>query len=492
MLVIFGGTGDLTHKKLIPALYNLKYQGWLSPSFAVVAVGRRDKTVEVYRDEAYNSVKNYSRFKINERLWKELSSRIYYKKVDFTNSENYMELKLFLDEIDGKFGTQGNRIFYLAVAPMHFENITRNLKAAGMAQNTGHSWQRIVIEKPYGTSLESARILNREVAETFGEENTYRIDHYLGKEMVRSIMGLRFFNSVFEPVWNNKFIDCIQISACENIGIENRGEYYDKAGALVDMVQNHVLQMLALLAMEPPAAFDAESVRDEKVKVLKSIRDFTTEASAGDIVLGQYSEGILEGNRVPGYRQESKVSPDSVTETFVALKIQVDTPRWEGVPFYIRTGKRLAAKKTEIVIQFRHPSGIAGLDASGGLAPNLLVIRVEPKEEIFMQFNIKTPGISDEVDTERMDYFRKCKICEAELYSPEAYEKLFVDIINGDSTLFARWDEVERSWEVVEMINALKKCKEYSFPNYEPGSWGPAEAGQLLQKDGRHWWDLQG
>jgi len=489
ILVVFGGTGDLTHRKLIPALYNLERQNMLSSRFAVVAVGRRDKKDEEYRNEAYNSVKKYSRFEINDNIWNNLCMRLFYKKLDFLNIEGYAELNVFLSGIDNEFQTEGNRVYYLATAPENFEKIVKNLHISKMAVNIEQPWQRIVIEKPFGSNLASARQLNKEISEAFSERNIYRIDHYLGKEMVQSIMGVRFFNTLFEPLWSNKYIDNIQISSCETIGIENRGEYYEKTGALGDMVQNHMLQILALLAMEPPKDFNAEAIRDEKVKVLSSIKEFTP-CSADNVVLGQYLEGEVEGRKVPGYRQERKVSPDSETETFAALKVELDVPRWKGVPFYIRTGKRLAAKTTDIVIQLKPSANISSSFHNGTQEPNLLVIKIQPKEELFIQFNTKKPGIQWKVCPVKMTYCQKCKVCEAEANSPEAYEKLIVDVINGDSTLFTRWDEVEKSWEFIEKIKALKEKGKCCFSFYKPGTWGPEESDRLLERDGRRWWNF--
>ncbi|MFZ5988160.1 MAG: glucose-6-phosphate dehydrogenase [Bacillota bacterium] len=489
VLVIFGGTGDLTHRKLIPALYNLKYQNWLPENFAVVSIGRRNKTDDEYRKEAWDSVGKYSRFELNEKMWGEISNNLYYKKVDFEDGKDYEALKVFLKGIESDKGTEGNIIFYLAVAPEFFETIITNLHENGMVNADGPSWQRVVIEKPFGSSLKSARDLNRKIAQVFNEKNTFRIDHYLGKEMVQSIMNVRFANSLFEPLWNNKYIDNIQISSCETIGIENRGEYYEKAGALGDMIQNHMLQILALVAMEPPAGTSAESIRDEKVKVLGSIKEFTPEVVAGDIVFGQYSEGETEAGTVVGYRQENKVSPDSKTESYAAIKIQIDNPRWEGVPFYIRTGKRLAEKTTDIVVQLKMPANAVNMEESSGYEPNLIVIRIQPKEELFIRFNTKKPGILGQICPVKMNYCQKCRTCELQTNSPEAYEKLIYDVINGDSTLFTRWDEVEKSWSIIETIKDSKGSKALSFPNYKPGTWGPDEADELLKRDGRHWWN---
>ncbi|AIS52253.1 glucose-6-phosphate 1-dehydrogenase Zwf [Thermoanaerobacter kivui] len=347
IMVIFGGRGDLTHRKLMPALYNLKYQKILPENFAVVSIGRRDKTEEQYRNEVLESVKNYSRFNIDEKIWQDLSKGIYYKKFDFTDGKGYIELSSFLEEIDKKYNAKGNRVYYLAVAPEYFGIIVEKLNRYGMVKNET-SWQRVVIEKPFGEDLKSAQRLNKIITDVFTERNTYRIDHYLGKEMLQNIIVIRFANVFFEPVWNRRYIDNVQISSNETVGIENRGGYYEKAGALRDMVQNHMLQLLTLTAMEPPVNLDTESIRDEKVKVLKSLEIFTPGAVEKNIVRGQYV----------GYRQEDKVSPTSNTETFMALKVHVENFRWAGVPFYIRTGKRMPAKSTEIVIQFKPLPGI--------------------------------------------------------------------------------------------------------------------------------------
>lgn len=524
ILVIFGGTGDLTHRKLIPALFNLKCQGLLPERYAIAAIGRRKKNDEEYRLDAYNSVGKYARYGAAEPLWNEFSAGLFYKELDFENEEGYHELELYLSELDDIYGTDGNRIFYLAVAPASVGTIIHNLHHSGIARAKKNSWQRIVIEKPFGSDLESARQLNRIVSEVFREDEIYRIDHYLGKEMIQSIMSLRFSNMLFEPLWNGKYIDHVQISSLETLGVENRWEYYDKAGALGDMMQNHMLQLLALLAMEPPVSPDTEAIRDEKVAVLKAVH---FETAGENIVLGQYSGGVTDGIGIPGYRQENKVTAESGTETFVAVKLQIDNPRWQGVPFYIRTGKRLASKTTEVVVQFRpYPTyggdgSQAGADSSedkraancqtepdlsdnslagkaragfaqafNGGEPNLLVIRIQPEEEVFIRFNTKRPGILEKMCPVKMSYCQKCKVCEARAKSPDAYEKLLYDVIHGDSTLFTRWDEVEKSWEVVEAFRKAKAMQNTGFPNYEPGSWGPKEADVLLERDGRRWWHL--
>ena len=489
VFVIFGGTGDLTHRKLIPAVYNLAYQDNLPESFSIVAVGRRDKTDEEYRNEVYTSVKKYNRFDFIESKWDEIKARIYYRKVEFSEDEGYDKLKTFLDELDGRYNTSGNRVYYLAVAPDYFDVITQRLHSHGMAENVS-SWQRVVIEKPFGKDLESARYLNKKITAVFSERNIYRIDHYLGKEMIQSITGIRFANSLFEPLWNSKFIDNIQISSSETIGVENRGEYYEKAGALGDMVQNHMLQLLALIAMEPPSGTDADSIRDEKVKLLSCIDEFTAENIAQNIVLGQYSAGKIEQVEVASYRQENRVDPESNTETYAALRLFVRNSRWDSMPIYIRTGKRLAVKSTEVVVQFKPVSGNVFSNQKDKLEPNLLVIRIQPKEEVFVQFNTKEPGIKGKICPVRMNFCQNCKVCKAEIISPEAYEKLIYDVMNGDSTLFTRWDEVEQSWKLTDTIARLKNLINTGFPNYNPGSWGPEAADELLARDNRKWWNV--
>lgn len=490
IMVIFGGTGDLTHRKLLPAIYNLKYQNIIAENFTVVSVGRRDKTDDEYRNEILSSIKKFSRFKLVESVWNELASKIFYQKVDFADCEGYSALREFLCKLDQSYQTFGNRIFYLAVAPENYEMILNNLHFNGMAENK-NAWQRVVVEKPFGKDSESAKLLNKTISGVFPEQNTFRIDHYLGKEMVQSILGIRFANSVFEPLWNNRYIDNIQISSSETIGIENRGEYYEKSGAVGDMVQNHMLQMFALVAMDAPTVMSTESIRDKKVKLLRSINQISFDTEGHNIVLGQYASGKIGEHEVAEYRQESRVSPDSDTETFVALKLQSNNSRWRDTPFYIRSGKRLASKSTEIIIQFKPSLNIGLINGSKDLQPNLLVIKIHPKEEIYMQFNTKKPGIHGKICPVKMNFCQKCKICEAETNSPEAYEKLLYDVMVGDSILFTRCDEVEESWKLVQKISVTKRDIKPDFPNYLPGSWGPEGAYELLAKDKRHWWNLQ-
>lgn len=490
VMVIFGGTGDLTHRKLLPAIYNLKHQGMLPDAFAIVAVGRREKTTEEYRNEIYGSLKRFARFEPDESKWKELSSLIYYVQAEFSQDEGYGKLKDFLNKLDEAHGTKGNRLYYLAVSPENYEVIAGKLKINGMTEKEG-AWSRIVIEKPFGKDLQSARLLNQKISDMFPEKNTFRIDHYLGKEMVQSILGIRFANAIFEPLWNNQYIDNIQISSSETIGIEGRGEYYEKAGALGDMVQNHLLQLLALLTMEPPRDLKPESVRDQKIKLLQSIIEMPSGINENNAVFGQYGAGRIEGRAVPEYRHEMKVSPQSDTETFIALKFQIDNPRWKNTPVYLRTGKLLAAKSTEVVVQFKPIFNSVFPGDSSSLEPNLLVIKIQPREEIYIRFNTKNPGIDGKVCPVKMNFCQNCRVCEAKNCSPDAYEKLIFDAICGDSTLFTRWDEVEQSWKIIGRIMEVKKHTELNFPNYLPGSWGPRESDGLLERDKKRWWNLE-
>lgn len=488
ILVLFGGTGDLTHRKLLPAVYNLKHSGKLPDNFAIVSIGRRDISTEAYREQASKSVKAFSRFKIiDENLWKDVSERIYYRQFDFNDSSGYKELNSFLNSLDKKYNTAGNRIFYLAVAPEYFALITDELNKEKMIDNT-LSWQRLIIEKPFGKDLFSARKLNKKITEVFGEENTYRIDHYLGKEMIQNLMVLRFANSIFEPLWNNKYIDNIQISSSEVVGVENRGGYYEHAGALKDMVQNHMLQLLTLTAMEPPVDLSASAIKDEKVKVLRSLEKITPEKIRGDIIRGQYSQGYLNDNMLPAYRQEERVSPQSETETFVALKLHVDNFRWAGVPIYIRTGKRMKAKSTEIIIQFKSIPKVLYSKEYSSIKPDLLVITVQPRESIYFQFNTKMPGTENNIIPVQMDF---CQSCQFESNTPEAYERLIFDVMNGDSTLFTSWDEVEYSWKFVDTISTHWQTESSPLYFYESGSYGPSQCDDLLKRDNKHWWNIE-
>lgn len=473
--VIFGGTGDLTHRKLMPALYNLLKENNLPRSFAVVSIGRRNLSREEYLEQIKTSIITYGRYPFDEDTWSELRNLIYYKQMDFTDISEYELLKSFLNEVDIKHHTNGNRIYYLAVAPEFFEVIVDNLAKTNLNKHEGKS-TRVMIEKPFGRNLQSAIYLNQKIIEVFGEENTYRIDHYLGKEMLQNIMVIRFANSLFEPVWNKDYIEQIQITASETIGVGSRGNYYENAGAIRDMVQSHLLQLLSLIAMELPKDLSPNSVRDEKVKVLQKLKPTNKEDIKKSVVRGQYKS----------YRHEPNVSPTSNTETFVALKLEVDTPRWKNVPFYVRTGKKLPRKAIEIIIQFKHPEKMLYDNLTS--IPNMLIIKVQPQEGIYLVFNAKKPGTKNTIIPVQMDF---CQNCDVGINTPEAYERLLLDAFNGDSTLFARWDEVLYSWKFIDAIIETWQDDNVNLPHYEDGSYGPEEANALLARDGREWINLE-
>jgi len=471
IFIIFGGTGDLTHRKLLPAIYNLSKENLLSDNFALVSIGRRDYSTNKYRKMVYSSIKSFSRFKLEDEIWNNLKEKIYYKKMDFTNEREYLELKSYLNELDNKHQTLGNRIFYLAVAPDFFDMIVTNLHKTNMNSNK-INFSRVVIEKPFGRDLHTAKYLNKKIISAFSEENTYRIDHYLGKEMLQNIMVIRFANSLFEPLWNNKYIEQIQITSSETLGVETRGNYYENSGAIRDMVQSHLLQLISLVAMEKPKSLNHNAVRDEKVKVLKSLKYYNESEIMQNVVRGQYNN----------YRNEKNVSKNSKTETFVALKLEVNNKRWKSVPFYIRTGKKMPKKSTEIIIQFKPLANL--LYDNNNLHNNMLIIKVQPTEGIYLQFNAKEPGTRKKIIPVQMDF---CQNCQVGINSPEAYERLLIDVMLGDSTLFARWDEVYYSWKFIDQIINFWDKGDPIFPNYEEGTYGPKASMKLLERDGKKW-----
>ena len=475
----------MSHRKIYPAIYNLYLSGSLPEHFALVAVGRRQKSTEEFRNEAFESIGRFSRPNNgNEAKLKELLSRFYYQEMDFYETGAYHRFEQYLSKMDEEYGTQGNRIYYLAVAPEHFEPIVTRLSEAGMVRNDRESWQRVVIEKPFGWDLQSATVLNQAITRVFDEEHIYRIDHYLGKEMLQNIMVIRFANAFFEPLWNNKYIDHIQITSSETVGVENRGGYYEGAGALRDMMQNHMLQLLMLTAMEPPISLSNQAIRDEKVKILKALSPMTPEKVKQNVVRGQYTSGSIGGKKVPGYRQEERVSPDSSTETYMAMKVEIENFRWAGVPFYLRTGKRMPRKMTEIVIQFIRLPQILYFKEFSNLEPNTLIVRIQPEESVSIQFNGKKPGTKNTIIPARLDFCQNCEVGEV---SPDAYERLLLDVMEGDSTLFTRWDEVEYSWKFVDGIAEAWKNEKRGPSFYPAGTWGPREADELIEKDRRKW-----
>jgi glucose-6-phosphate 1-dehydrogenase len=486
IMTIFGGTGDLAHRKLIPALYNLFNKELLPDEFAVVGIGRKPLNDVEYRNSLLPSVEKFSPYKLDLKKWEIFSNRIFYYRMDLKNYDSYSALDTFLKSIDTVVGIKGNRLFYLSVAPPYFETITLNLKKNNMVENID-SWQRVIIEKPFGQNLETARYLNRIICDVFPPENIYRIDHYLGKEMLQNLMVIRFGNAMFESMWNSRYIDNIQITSSETLGVENRAEYYDSAGALKDMLQNHMLQLLAMVAMEPPINLDPKSIKDEKVKLLRSLTKMTSELIKSDVVRGQYGEGLMRNIIVPSYRNEAGISHLSNTETFIALRLFAGNFRWGGMPFYLRTGKRLPVKTTNIIIEFKSMPEILYFKEFKGMQPNLMKIGIQPHEGISLSFNAKKPGISNEITNVKMDF---CQNCTSENNSPESYERLLADALRSDQTLFTSWEEIEESWRLVDNISEAWKNDKPDFPNYTPGSWGPSAANELLSKSGHHWWDI--
>ncbi len=488
-VVIFGATGDLTHRKLIPALYNLHVEGELPAGTKIIGFARRDKTDEQFRKGLEEVNRKVSRTGHDEKIWAEFSENIHYHRSEFQDASGYQSLAECLDEIDRDRGGRGNRLFYIASAPSFFDDILENLKVAGLNRSPEGFWSRVIIEKPFGTDLPSAKHLNKVVSQTFKERDTYRIDHYLGKETAQNIMVLRFANAIFEPLWNSRYVEQIQITCAENLGMEGgRGAYYDQAGALRDMVQNHLLQLLSLVAMEPPTDLSADGVRDEKVKVLRSIRQWdSTELVAQNVVRAQYIAGYVDGQNVVGYREEDRVDPESMTETYVALKVMVDTWRWSGVPFYVRMGKRLPKKATEISVHFKEPPTVLFNALSGGVpGGNVLVIRIQPDEGISLRMVSKIPGSALRLEPVKMDFHYSTSFGKV---SPEAYERLLLDCMAGDATLFARRDEVEEAWKFIDHIEHAWHQSKSPPPmaQYVAGTWGPKESDDLLARDGHKW-----
>ncbi len=485
-VVIFGATGDLTHRKLIPALYNIAADGELPPELAVVGFARRPKSDDEFRAELQEAAGKYSRRGIRDELWRSFASSVFYHQGEFADADGYKRLGERLKQLDEMRRTGGNRLFYLAAAPDQFETILQHLKAAGLNKGNNGGWARVIVEKPFGTDLASARKLNRIVEKAFPEQDTYRIDHFLGKETAQNILVLRFANAIFEPLWDTRYLDHVQITAAETLGVEGRAGYYESAGALRDMVQNHLLQLLCLVAMEPPTDLSADSIRDEKVKVVRSLRRLSREDVDVDVVRGQYSEGAIAGKPVPGYRREANVKPDSQTETFVAARLHIDNWRWADVPIYMRVGKRLPKSGTEISIHFKKAPPVLFNKESDALDHNVLVIRIQPDEGISLRMQAKVPGTSFRIEPVKMDFHYGTSFGKA---SPEAYERLLLDAMSGDATLFARRDEVEQAWAFVDAIEeAWKSDKEApALFEYPAGSWGPDEADDLLARDGRSW-----
>jgi glucose-6-phosphate 1-dehydrogenase len=484
-LIIFGASGDLTKRKLLPAIYRLSKRGRLPAQFAVIGLGRSELSDDDFRTQFRDCLKEFAGPDSWDDVAKSLASRMYYMSAETDDPEVYRRLKVRLDEIEGAEGV----LFYLAIPPSVYGTVIQHLGAAGLSKPPDRGWRRVIIEKPFGTDLDSARALNHLAHQHFDEDQVYRIDHYLGKETVQNLLVFRFGNGMFEPVWNRRYIDHVQITAAETVGVEHRASYYEGAGAMRDMVQNHLMQVLSLVAMEPPIAFTAESVRDRKMDALLAVQPLVEdgrEASTNSVVRAQYGEGWVNGAEVPGYLTEKGVSPQSTTETFVAVRVQLDNWRWAGVPFYVRTGKRLPKRTTEIAIQFRRPPlEIFRRASQTPVAPDLLIVNVQPDEGISLRFEAKLPGTRMQIAPVMMN-FRYGTTFGGEV--PEAYETLLLDAMLGDATLFARHDFVESSWALITpVLERWKQGARDRVPTYEAGEWGPSEADDLMERDGRRW-----
>jgi glucose-6-phosphate 1-dehydrogenase len=480
ILVVFGASGDLTSRKLMPALARLADNRQLPAAFSVVGVARTELTDDDFRTRMLESVEKAS------AAWENLVSGFRYVAGDYSNPNTFVQLKRVLDEVDEERGTSGNRVYYLATIPEVFAEVAEALAGAGLNQPKDEgAFVRIVVEKPYGRDLASAQELDARMHAAFEETQIYRIDHYLGKETVQNVLALRFANAIFEPIWNRRYVDSVQITVAESLGVGHRGGFYETAGALRDIVQNHVLQVLALTVMEPPATIDAKGIRDEKVKGLRAVDILSPYEVATEVVRAQYDAGWVEGEEVVGYRDEEGVDPNSQTETYVAMRLRVDNWRWAGVPFYIRTGKRLPKRYTEVAMRFHDvPHLPFGPKEARGLGPNALVLRIQPDEGITLRFGAKVPGQAFRVRSVSMDFSYGAAFLEQ---TPEAYERLLLDAMLGDPTLFIRTDEVEQAWKIVDPILAAFAEGNPPLVRYQAGTWGPHEADLLLERDGRTW-----
>jgi glucose-6-phosphate 1-dehydrogenase len=477
VLVVFGASGDLTHKKLMPALYSLMVRRLLPPRFAIVGVSRTEADDDAFRKDMQAAVQKHARDEFRQDVWDELAQNMHYVATDFADEGGEEKLEKLVEQLDKERDLGGNRVYYLAVPPAAVQTI---VDALGKRRSAS-GWTRLIVEKPFGHDLRSARALNELIRQYFDEREIFRIDHYLGKETVQNMLALRFANGIFEPIWNRQFVDHVQITVAESIGIEGRAEYYESAGAIRDIFQNHLLQLLALTAMEPPIDFTAESVRNEKVKVLRALHT----PGPKSVVRGQYGRGYVEGEEVPAYREEKGVAPDSMTDTYVAAKLYVDNWRWADTPFYVRMGKRLARRETTIAIQFkRAPHPPFEETAAEGLRPNVLLVHVQPDEGVSLAIGAKVPGQGMQIRTVHMDFLYGGAFRTG---MPEAYERLILDAMLGDGTLFTRADEVEEQWLLVDSIVAAWQRDRPYFPNYAAGTWGPPSSDELVHRDGRSW-----
>jgi glucose-6-phosphate 1-dehydrogenase len=486
-VILFGASGDLAKRKVIPAMYDLAQHNSLGERYAIVGFARTPMTDESFRSTIGEAAKTISEVgPIDPAKWKDFSSNLYYSAGEYGNPDSYTQLAKRLAELDAQKKLGGNRLFYLSTPPEVYPDIVEQLGRAGLARPTNpNSWVRIIIEKPFGRDLASARELNKIVLNVFEEKQVYRIDHYLGKDTVQNLLVLRFGNGIFEPLWNRNYVDHVQITAAETLGVERRGGFYETAGALRDMIQSHVLQLTSLVSVEPPASFDATAVRNEKIKILQSIRPYNLEMVAQSVVRGQYAPGSLDGKKLAGYRDEMGVNPKSRTETFVAMRVLIDNWRWAGVPIYLRTGKRLAKRTTEIMIQFRCAPHIVFRDRD--IEPNRLVLNIQPDEGISVSFSAKRPGTEMSIGNVTMNFSYREGFGGA---SRSAYATLVNDCLRGDATLFDRGDSVEAAWSLVDpILDVWGAARTATVPMYAAGTWGPKESDQLLERDGRQWYN---
>ena len=488
VVVIFGASGDLTARKLVPAIFNLGVDNLLPGEFHLIGYGRKPIADEDFRSMMDEAIEEYSRRPLNKEIWERVRQNMTYHAGGYDELEAFVSLAEKIDAIEEGLGRDVQRMFYVSTPPTVFEPIIKNLGASGMARAHVHTKlaSKVVIEKPFGRDLESARELNAVINGVFEEPQVYRIDHYLGKETVQDLLVQRFANSIFEPLWNREYIDCVQITVAESLGVGSRGGYYDSSGALRDMIQNHTMQLVALTAMEPPVSLDPESIRDEKVKVIKAIQPLKLEAEGGDVVRGRYTGGLVKGDPVKGYMEEEGIPEDSSTETYAAMRLAINNWRWQGVPFYIRSGKRMARRASEIAIQFKRPPGILFSEGNKfNVAPNTMVISIQPDEGVTVVMNSKIPGLETRTQPVKM-HFRYATTFGSN--TPEAYERLILDAMVGDSTLFIRGDETEASWKLVTpVLQHWKECGQHGLKEYTAGSWGPLESERLLWERKHEW-----
>ena len=485
VMVIFGASGDLTKRKLLPSLCNLAREGLISDNFAVIGFSRSEMSHEVFREKQKVDLQQFATSKLDPKLADWMLERLYYSSGNFDDPAAYQKLAALLKQIDGEMHTGGNYFFYLATAPEYFSVCTDQLHAAGLLKEDEGHWRRVIVEKPFGRDLASAKALNKKLRETMKEDQIYRIDHYLGKETVQNILVFRFSNGIFEPVWNRRYIKHVQITVSETVGVESRGGYYETSGALRDMVPNHIFQLVTLIGMEPPISFGADAVRDEQTKILRAIAPFSPEEVLSRTARGQYGEGVVGGKHLPAYRSEQRVDPQSHVETYVAMRLMIDNWRWADVPFYIRTGKALPKRMTEIQIHFRRaPFVLFRHTQIENLMNNRLILHIQPDEGISLRFGAKVPGPTMKLGTVDMDF----SYATFGATPATGYERLIHDCMAGDATLFQRADMVEAAWGVVQpVLDVWQALPPRNFPNYAAGTWGPRESDDLLARDDRHW-----